>query len=116
MTTDKFEEKIRMRAAEQADNAIREFTSTVQAALGKLLVSNFSLNPISEDDKLCLVNLIEPKRVGADKSAPRVWPAPIWRRREDAIRNEIFEKMDVVQRTLQSKPIVNPENVPSDGA
>lgn len=113
--TDKFEAKIRDRANEQTNDAIRAFRGEVIESLRKLMCLSSRSSTLSDDEKKCLANLIEPHRRDADKNSPVIWPAALWTRRQDALRSEIFAQIDVVQRTLQAK-VQSPteiENIPN---
>lgn len=43
------------------------------------------------------------------------WPALLWEKERDAIRNELLAKMDLMQQLLMTKPRSNDDDVPCEG-
>jgi hypothetical protein len=98
MNIEELEDKIKNMAKEQVDKAIDNFKSELKISLGRLLLKNlqYSNSLISGEVKDVLSSILNEKNE---------YPSCMWRRREEAIRNEVMSTFDIVQRIRMTKDV-----------
>ena len=96
MTFETLEEQIKKRADEQAQKAIWKFKNDVLTAATQLFHGDYMTFDTPD-----LKKLMECFGRGVVKG--NMWPARIWKLREDKLRDEVLSTMDTVQRMLISK-------------
>lgn len=95
MNIETLETKIKNRANEKTQDAIRAFVSKcVRAA--KELRGYYPSDQADNDDRELIA-------IAAKKPGDREWPTLLWSKTEDALRKEILEKMDELQRISYAK-------------
>lgn len=107
MTTkiEDLEQKIRNRANQQVQQAIRDFRNAIASALSDLLGGSGDMYQVRGGNTLSSNGF--PRAVLANMLSddPRNgWPSNVWRNRENALRKVILDKMDELQRITLAKP------------
>mgnify|MGYP001619360836 CR=1 FL=1 len=62
--------------------------------------------------KLLVLRLAMRDHDGDDRKTMRPWPTMLWRKEENAIRADLMEKMDTMQRLLMTRVEPNQSDVP----
>jgi hypothetical protein len=106
------EARIAKRANEEVQNEIARFRSALDTAIKTLLrncgcstssadVSSSYTYPKARKILMTAVGTVaDPANAWKNDSG---WPAELWRGREDAIRNELFNQMDAMQKVLLAR-------------
>lgn len=125
------EAKLALRANDTVQKKIKAFQKDIEQAVGKLFGQDDVRGDFGSYEKMANVTAYDKSKMALRKAKLAVmnlairsttedgktatWPSILWERERESIRNELLEKMDLMQSLLMTNPRNTDSDVPCEG-